>query len=307
MMIAATLCFLIVTAGLFIMTNTNPDDLTITLLNPVSRKAQRNQKIRYLTRKKPNRVQRMIDEAAMMLEASGQGEKLDIYKRMAVILAIFGFLFGLVIDNPLAGIVLGIGLMMAPLTMIRLRSADYSRMLNEMLETAMGAVTNNYRTTHDLLTAVGNVLPMLPSPVDDVFKRFYADMQYVDSNHIRAIERMRDSIDNWYWQEWCRMLIQCQDDKMLVHTLPSIVARLSSLRQVQIEIDTVIKRNMSDYILTVMVVLGSIPLMGWMMADWYVMLMTTTLGKITLAIVLGAILFTSVWVSRANIPLEVDS
>ena len=44
--------------------------------------------------------------------------------------------------------------------------------------------------------------------------------------------------------------------------------------------------------------------MAFMIADWYDMLMNTIPGKITLAVVLGTVLVTSVWVSRANAPAE---
>lgn len=61
---------------------------------------------------------------------------------------------------------------------------------------------------------------------------------------------------------------------------------------------------MGDYIVTVLIVLGSIPLMGAMMPDWYAMLTETPAGKITLAVVLAAVLATSIWVARLYRPLE---
>jgi hypothetical protein len=40
------------------------------------------------------------------------------------------------------------------------------------------------------------------------------------------------------------------------------------------------------------------------MPMWYTMLITTPLGKITLAIVLAAILATAIWVARLYRPVE---
>ena len=105
-------------------------------------------------------------------------------------------------------------------------------------------------------------------------------------------------------QEWCNALIQCQDDLGLNRTLNGIVERLSEMRQIQMEVDTTLRKHISDYIITVLLVLGSIPLMAFMIADWYDMLMNTIPGKITLAVVLATVLITSVWVSRANAPVE---
>ena len=72
----------------------------------------------------------------------------------------------------------------------------------------------------------------------------------------------------------------------------------------QMEMDTTIRKQLGDYIVTVMIVLGAIPLMGAMMPDWYDMLTTTLAGKITLAVVLAAVLATAVWVARLYRPVE---
>lgn len=73
------------------------------------------------------------------------------------------------------------------------------------------------------------------------------------------------------------------------------------------EIDTTIRKHFEDYIITVLIVLGSIPLMGLMMPEWYEMLMTTLAGKITLAVVLSAILATAIWVARINRPMSLEN
>ena len=299
-MTAYLICALFVTAGLFILMDVRPRDVTDELKKPFEREVNRKKRIRFITGKKPSAVQRMMEEAVTMLDASGMGEQVSTYRNMAILMAVAGFLFGMVIDNILVSIVLGVGLAMTPLTIIRMRTADYKRMVNEKLEMAMSSVTNSYVATGNLLTAVENVLPMLPAPVNTIFQRFVADMQYVDGNAIRAIQHMREASDNWYWTEWCNALIQCQDDVSLNRTLSGIVERLSESRQIQLEVDTTLRKHMSDYMVTVFLVLGSIPLMGFMIPDWYDMLMNTIPGKITLAVVLATVLATSVWVSRAN-------
>ena len=306
-MTAYLICALFVTAGLFILMDVRPRDVTDELKKPFEREVNRKKSIRFITGKKPSAVQRMMEEAVTMLDASGMGEQVSTYRNMAILMAVAGFLFGMVIDNILVSIVLGVGLAMTPLTIIRMRTADYKRMVNEKLEMAMSSVTNSYVATGNLLTAVENVLPMLPAPVNTIFQRFVADLQYVDGNAIRAIQHMREASDNWYWIEWCNALIQCQDDVSLNRTLSGIVERLSESRQIQLEVDTTLRKHMSDYVVTVLLVLGSIPLMGFMIPDWYSMLMDTVPGKITLAVVLATVLITSVWVSRANSVDEEDN
>ena len=293
-------CALFVTAGLFFLTDVRPRDVTEVLKKPFEQDVSRKKRIRFITGKKPSMLQKMLEEAVTMLDASGMGEQVATYRNMAILMAVAGFLFGMIIDNFLVSLVLSVGLAMTPLTIIRMRTTDYKRMLNERLEMAMSSVTNSYVATGNLLTAVERVLPMLPAPVDGIFRRFVIDMQYVDGNTVRAIQHMREASDNWYWTEWCNALIQCQDDVSLNRTLSGIVERLSEMRQIQLEVDTTLRKHMSDYMVTVFLVLGSIPLMGFMIPDWYDMLMNTIPGKVTLAVVLATVLATSVWVSRAN-------
>lgn len=295
-------CALLVIIGLFLITDTRLSDFTHALMVPFQARIEREQRIRKITSKRPNVIQRMMQEAAEMLDASGHGEQLHAYEQMSAAFAVAGFLFGLVMQNIAASIVLGIALAALPLAFIRLRASDYRRLLHEKLEIAMSSVTNSYIAVGDLQLAVENMLHLLPEPTDAIFRRYLTELQYIDGNQRRAIEAMREEVDVWHWKEWCNALIQCQEDQGLRYSLPALVERMSEQRQLMIEADTAMRRMMTDYMLVVLVVLGSIPLMGLMMPDWYNKLMYTTPGKITLAIMLGAILCTSLWVSRAVMP-----
>jgi hypothetical protein len=221
-MTGSIVCALLVTAGLFLLTGVRPRDMTVGLMKPFEKEVNRKKRIRHMTGKKPSAAQRMMEEAVTMLDASCKGEQIATYRNMATLLAAVGFLFGLVIDNLPVSLVLSIELAMTPLTIIRMRTAEYGRMVDEKLEMAMGSVTNSYIATGNLLIAVERVLPMLPAPVGDIFKRFQVDMQYVDGNTVRAIQHMREASDNWYWTKWCNAFIQCQDDVTLNRTLSGI-------------------------------------------------------------------------------------
>ncbi|NCB00438.1 MAG: hypothetical protein EOM70_13830 [Clostridia bacterium] len=234
------------------------------------------------------------------------GEQLKTYRWLSFILASLGFAFGYLIDNLLAAIVLTIGLAMAPQAIIQIRTGEYLRGLQEKLEIGMGIITNSYLQTGDLVGTVQESYHLLPAPLDGIIKSFLVETQFIDANLVRALEQMRSKIDHYYWQEWCSVLIQCQHDRQLRFALPGIVDRLSETRRIQLEIDTTIRKHFGDYIITVMIVLGSIPLMGLMMPEWYETLMETLAGKITLAVVLAAILATAIWVSRINRPMSLE-
>lgn len=298
------LCALLIIAGLFLLLGIRPSDMAYPFAKPFQHQRKRKNKMRRITGKPKGKLAATIDGAKDMLTAAGMNEKIGAYKWAAVVLAAIGFLIGMALDNVLAGLVLAAGLGCSPLIVIRIRTGDYIRSLNEKLESAMGTVTNSYVSGGDLIGAVENNIHLLPAPLDGVFRQFYTETQLIDADVVKALLRMRERIDNRYWRDWCDVLIQCQRDRQLRFALPGIVSRLGEMRRAQMEADTVIRKQLGDYIVTVMLVLGAIPLMGAMMPDWYAMLTTTPAGKITLAVVLAAVLATAIWVARLYRPVE---
>jgi tight adherence protein B len=303
-MIIQILCALLITAGLFCLFKVRPSDMAGKFAKPLMRRRDKMQRIRRITGKPKGKLAATADNAKEMLSAAGMGGQISAYRWAAVILALFGLLLGLALDNIPAVLVLAAGLGCSPLIVIRIRTGDYVRSLTEKLEIAMGTVTNSYVASGDLIGAVQSSLRLLPSPLDGVFRQFYAETQLVDSDVVKALHRLRDRIDNRYWRDWCDVLVQCQRDRQLRYALSGVVARLGEMRRVQTETDTTIRKQLGDYIITVMIVLGAIPLMGAMMPDWYEMLTTTPAGKLTLAVVLAAVLATAVWVARLYRPVE---
>ena len=303
-MIAQILCALLITVGLFYIFKIRPSDMTRKFAKPFKRRRNKMKQIRRITGKPKGKLAAIADNAKEMLSAAGMGGQIASYRWAAVILTLLGLLTGLALNNILAALVLVAGMGCSPLIVIRIRTGDYVRSLNEKLESAMGTVTNSYVTSSDLIGAVQSSLRLLPAPLDGVFRQFYAETQLVDSDVVRALHRLRERIDNRYWHDWCDILVQCQRDRQLRYALSGIVGRLGEMRRVQMETDTTIRKQLGDYIVTVMIVLGAIPLMGTMMPDWYDMLTTTLAGKITLAVVLAAVLATAVWVARLYRPVE---
>lgn len=294
------LCVLLITTGLFLLFKVRLSEIAKSL----HRLREKKKRIRRITGKPKGKLEATLDNAKEMLTAAGMSGQVTSYRWAAAILALLGLLIGLALDNFLAALVLAAGLGCSPLIVIRIRTGDYIRSLDEKLENAMGTITNSYAALGDLVGAVQSSLHLLPSPLESVFHQFYIETQLVDSDMVKAIHRLRERIDNRYWRDWCDVLIQCQRDRQLRYALPGIVGRLGEMRRVQMETDTVIRKQLGDYIVTVMIVLGAIPLMGTMMPDWYSMLTTTLAGKITLAVVLAAVLATAVWVAQLYRPVE---
>lgn len=286
---------LLIVVGLFLCLNIRAE-------NPA--KKSRRKRIRFLTGKPPGRIERLTDEAKRMLTAAGMKARLQTYKRLSLALGAAGLLIGAAIGNVLTAAVLGLGLAAMPLLIIRVRTGDYLRGLYESLESSMGTVTNAYVAGGDLIRAVEDSLRLIPSPVDEVFRKFLSRVQLVDASVPKALESMKEQIDNRYWRDWVNTLIQCQGDRTLRFALPGIVERLGAMRRIRMEADTLLQKQIGDYVVTVFLLLGSIPVMAFMMPDWYEMLTQTLTGQITLAIVLAAVFATALWIGRLYHPQE---
>lgn len=304
-MLYKILTALLITAGLLIILKIRPADISQVIMKPFKKKRILHQRITKLTGKKPGPIRRRLNEAQQMLDSAGMSEQISSYKWLSVLLALPGLIFGLAIDNLPAAIVLATGLAAAPLAIIRIRTGEYVRGLNARLETGMGLISNSYLQSGDLTSAVSDNLKLLPAPLDNIFGKYLVETQFIDASNIRAIELMRERVNNRYWRDWCSVLIQCQHDRQLRFALPGIVERLGETRRAQMEIDTVIQKHFGDYLITVLIVLGSIPMMSLMMPDWYEMLMHTTAGKITLTVVLAAVLSTALWVAGIYQPHDI--
>jgi tight adherence protein B len=230
--------------------------------------------------------------------------KASAYRWASVVLAGTGILIGWLLDNIYAAAVLAFGLALLPVAVIRIRTSEYLRHVNEKLESAMGIVTNAYIRSGDIIEAVKRNMKLIPSPLAIPFSQFLAETQFMDANIPRAVSKLRSSINNPYFHDWCSILIQCQSDRQLRYALPGIVERFSESRRLQQEMDTTMQGHIREYLLTVMIVLGSIPLMGVMMPEWYDMLMVSLPGKIVLAATLFAVLCTGLWIAGINKPLN---
>ena len=303
-MLTQILCSLLIIAGLFILLGIRPSDMMGNLPKLILFAREKKRRLRRITGKPKSRLAATVDSAKDMLIAANMGEQISAYKYLVFLLAAVGLLIGIALNNVFAAFVLAVGLGFSPLISIRIRTGDYTRSLHEKLESSMGTVTNTYISNGDLIGAVEKNLHLIPSPLDLIFRQFYIETQFVDSNVVKALRRMRERIDNRYWADWCDVLVQSQRDRQLRFALSGIVSRLGEMRRAQMEVDTALRKNLGDYIITIMIVLGSIPLMGSMMQDWYKMLTTTTAGKITLAVVLAAVLATSIWVAKLYKPVE---
>ena len=113
--------------------------------------------------------------------------------------------------------------------------------LNEELETAISIITTSYLRTEDLIRAVKENLPYINEPVKANFEAFVYEAELINANTTSAINSLKMKIPNRVFHEWANILIQCQSDRAMKNTLPTIAQKFSDVRVVQSELEAMMQ------------------------------------------------------------------
>lgn len=258
-------------------------------------------------RSKENFLQREVSELQQLLKSTGRENRFQVLKRTVLLLFACGTAGALLINNPFMIPILGTAFALIPIWFLRSTAAAYKKHLNEELETAVSTVTTSYLRTGDLLKAVRENVPYMNPPVKFHFESFLMESEMLNANLISAIHTLKAKIPNHIFHEWCDILIQCQSDRNMKHTLSFTVQKFSDIRIIQSELDAIISGPRREAITMVALVIGNLPLLYMINKDWYHTLMFTFPGKLTLAICAAILLFSITRIMKIGRPVEYTS
>lgn len=231
-------------------------------------------------------------QAQEVFERTGQRERYRKTLQVSLGTAVIGAVIGLALRNLLLSIVLAVGFYFIPLWWTQFSLYRYDQYLNDELETALSLITTSYGRNNDILASVEENLGNIHEPVKGVFTSFINTLRYVDANAPAQIERMKTSLDNLIFRQWCDTLILCQADHTLRDALPPIVSKFSDQKAQQQENATKmmlpLKRAMGMIALT----LAIIPLLAISFPAAYANLTSTFFGQISLVITAVVVLVT---------------
>ena len=167
-----------------------------------------------------------------------------------------------------------------PIWYLRSTAASYKKHLNEELETAISIITTSYLRTEDLIRSVKENLPYINEPVKANFEAFVYEAELINANITSAINSLKMKIPNRVFHEWCGTLIQCQSDRSMKNTLPTINQKFSDVRVVQSELEAMMQGPRREAITMIFLVIANVPLLYFLNEDWFHTLIFTTPGKI---------------------------
>jgi len=255
-------------------------------------------------RKKKSFLRREIEDAQAILKATGKEARFPVVCAVSLLLFAIGAAVAIVMSNFFLVPVMAVGMMFIPFWYIKLTAGHFKKDVAAELETALSIITTAYLRSEDFLTAVEENIGYLNQPVCSVFQSFLTRVKHVDPDMDAALAELRDSIDNEVFREWCEAVMACQYDRELKTTLTPIVSKLSDMRIVNGELENLVFGPRKEFITMAALVVLNIPLLRFINADWYDVLMHSIPGQIVLAICAGAIFISFAFVVKLTQPIE---
>lgn len=294
--------FMAFLAGVFRLLNIKVSDLFRDFINrPQSIKKQIDEAT---NRKKKRFIIRQIEEITEIMRLTDREDKIPVIFIACGVCAVIGTVIASMFNNIFMIPVLGIGMTLLPVWYIKLTASHFKKDISEELETALSIISTAYIRNEDIVTAVEENISYLNPPIKNVFADFLVQLKLIDSDIIKAIEKLKTQVENDVFQEWCDALIQCQYDRSLKSTLTPIVTKLSDIRVVNSELELLVAEPRKEFIIMAMLLIANIPLMYFLNKDWYAVLMHSVIGQIVLAIDFAAIFICGAFVVKLTKPIE---
>lgn len=255
--------------------------------------------------KKPNVFEKLKILSEEMLKNSRSDMTFEKYIRISLLFSLCGIIIGILMNNILLSVVLAVGMLFVPFEYLAVKQTSYTQIINEQTETALSLITNSYLQSGDIIQAVKENLHRTEQPFYNLFAEFIAEKTFVDSNICRNIRKLKSKVDNSFFAEWCDTLILCQQDRELMYVLPTIVEKMSDIKQIQEELNTQMYNIYKDHISVTLVVAANIPLMRFLNTEWYRLLTGTLAGQIIVAVTFAVIFIATAYVVKVNKPVSI--
>ena len=298
------ICFILLSAGLLALFGVKPGDFIDALFRSQRKSATLSDELNVLLGTPAKGFFNQDYELKQILKGTGRADRYEAIKRLSLILFAVGAVLALLIGNVYMVPILGIGFSLIPIWFLRSTAASYKKHLNEELETAISIITTSYLRTEDLIRSVKENLPYINEPVKANFEAFVYEAELINANITSAINSLKMKIPNRVFHEWCGTLIQCQSDRSMKNTLPTINQKFSDVRVVQSELEAMMQGPRREAITMIFLVIANVPLLYFLNEDWFHTLIFTTPGKIALAICAAIILFALTQIMKLSKPIE---
>ena len=305
MIIFSLISSLLLIAAIVLLLGLTPERVTDDMMRLVAPKQTLRDRVKIAHgKKKSHKIATELTHIKDAMTATGNGGKFAVVCAMSLVLLVCGAVLAVLIDNLFLLPVLSAALAMIPFAYAKSVISHYDKHIRLEMETALSIITTSYIRTDDIVGAVGENISYLKPPVREIFKAFLGEVTAVSSDIKASLFALREKVDDDVWKEWCDSLISCQDDRTLKNTLMPVVSKLTDVRIVNSELQTILYEPRKEYWMMVALVVGNIPLLYMLNHEWFTTLVYTIPGKLTLALCGVVILVTAVFMFKFTKPIE---
>ena len=289
-MIFKTISSLFLIVAIICILDLRPQQIADDVLKlTVKKQTIRDQARALRTGKKKKTVGQRLLYVQTSLAAMGRESKFAVVVCASLVLFVVGAVIGVLIKNVFLAPTFAAFLAAIPFVYVRNSLTHYEKHISEELETTLSIITISYVRSGNLIKAVQENIGYIKPPLKEHFSAFLGDVSFIADTK-QAIRNLRAKVDDDIYHEWCDALIQCQDDSHLNETLQPIVDKLTDVRIVNSELETMMASARMEYYTMVGLVVGNVPLLYVLNKDWFHTLIFEMPGKIVLGIC-GIVIF----------------
>ena len=292
MMFFYVVAFFLMAGGILLVLKLSPLDL-LKMTVMTERKVKLKRSIRRSIKPVRKRgIQKIIGDTRETLRINDQSSKFPRLMLISLLMSVVGILIASAMDNPFLVPVLAVSFFLLPFLFVLLTSVKSQKRMNTALETALSTITSSYLRTESIVTAVEENVEQL-----DPYVRPSPDISAL-------LENMKNSISNSVFHEWVDAMILCQNDRTLKSTLMPIVNKLSDIRVVSGELNTLLYEPLKDFAIMALLLLLEVPFLRSQNEEWYNILMFTPVGKLLISVDVVLLMVALIAVIRNLKPIE---
>jgi len=248
-------------------------------------------------------IRREAETLSIILSETGRDGQFRSLLTKCVVFACIGFTAAFPLNNPAAAPLLSALAFLLPVWNLKLYSIKYEKHISSQLESTLALVTASFIRSNNLEAAVAENLTYFDPLLRQVFEDFLAEYK-INANLEACVRHMSVKIRHKVFAEWCTSLIKAIQNSALKEDLILIVSKLSSIRIVQENLDTETREILSQYIIMLILLVMTIPLIFFINYDWFLYFFTHPMGKFSLAFGIFALICGIQSIVRCSMPVR---
>lgn len=256
----------------------------------------------YYRGKKGFYLTREVNTAKGILGETGRAKEYGKTIAACVILSMAGAAIGFALKNVIAIVILAVAFFMIPIWRLRVYQNKYRKYLAQQLEAGLSLITSSYIRSNDIIAAVDENVAYLSPILQPYFKDFLTETK-VNPSVKNCVRDLRDRIYDSIFKEWCEMLLRTMDNSEMKESLLPILAKYSSVRIVQEEVDTELSASLAEYVVMMGFTIFVYILVYLLNKEWFEMYYTFG-GQLVVAFTLIVLFYSIIKLITVRRPVQ---